>query len=213
MFERKLGRDRVRPFHPPVHAGHPARDDDGTRPEDRRRKAEVGRQPRRCAARRVWRILAGSEQRASKGARVRGPGHRRCAERCALRCPSSRSDAGRTHFFAVATNASKTSVAMNPSPPWPAEGSPASRLDRERRRSGGGTERSSLATCDGSGGMRARSSHTGMLAHGVRDASATGAIPRSKDLEEDQSPGRVGRKAAGNGGHRYGLNCGATPRR
>jgi hypothetical protein len=41
-------------------------------------------------------------------------------------------------------NASRRHVATNPSPPWPAGGSPTERLDRERRRSGGGTERSSL---------------------------------------------------------------------
>ena len=35
------------------------------------------RQPRRCSARSAWRILAGSERRASKGACVRGPEYRR----------------------------------------------------------------------------------------------------------------------------------------
>jgi hypothetical protein len=48
---------------------------------------------------------------------------------------------------------------MNPSPPWPARGSPAERLDRERRGSGGGTERSTLTRdfgrgVDESGGLR-----------------------------------------------------------
>jgi len=66
---------------------------------------------------------------------------------------------------------------------------------------------------DESGGERRRISFVGMPAHSVRDASATGAILRSKDLEGGQSPGRIGRRFAGNGGHRYGLICGATPRR
>lgn len=66
---------------------------------------------------------------------------------------------------------------------------------------------------DKSGGERTRISFAGMPAHSVRDASATGAIPRSKDLEGDQSPVRIGRMRAGNGGCRYGLICGATPRR
>lgn len=33
-----------------------------------------------------------------------------------------------------------------------------------------------------------------MLAHRVRDASASGAISRPKDHEGDQSPGRIGRR-------------------
>jgi hypothetical protein len=62
-------------------------------------------------------------------------------------------------------------------------------------------------------GERTRISFAGMPAHRVRDTSAAGAIPRSKDLEGEQSPGRVGRWRAGNGACRYGLICGATPRR
>lgn len=65
----------------------------------------------------------------------------------------------------------------------------------------------------GRGGGRAEVSNAGWLAHRVRDATTTGAIPSSKHLEGDQSPGRVGRAVTGNGGHRYGPIRGATPRR
>lgn len=115
-------------------------------------------------------------------------------------------------------NASRRHVATNPSPPWPAGGSPTESWivsDEEA-----GAERSealspagSTSSPDESGGVRTRISYAGMLAHGVRDASTTGAIPRSKDLEGDQSPGRIGRRVAGNGGHWYVPICGATPRR
>ena len=90
-------------------------------------------------------------------------------------------------------------VAANPSPPWPAEGSPTERLDRERRRSGGGTERSSFTSgLEPERSTRAAANEqgfrfAGMPAHSVRDASTSGAIPRSKDLEGGQSPVRIGR--------------------
>jgi len=177
---------------------------------------QSSRQPRRCAARRVWRILTGSEQRTSKGVRVRGPERRRCES--ALRCSHDGSNVEVHLLLRGRDERLKTSVAMNPSPPWPARGSPAERLDRERRGSGGGTERSTLTRDLGramtrAAGCERQSSQTGMPAHRVRDASTAGAIPWSKDLEGDQSPGRVGRTAAGNGGHRYGPIGGATPRR
>lgn len=124
-----------------------------------------------------------------------------------------------TCFFAVTTNASKRSSRRTLRPHGRREDPQPARLDRERRRSGGGTERSSLTrdfghanttrAADGEQGALS----SGMPAHRVRDASTAGAILRSKDLEGDQSPGRVGRTVAGNGGPRYGLIRGATPRR
>jgi hypothetical protein len=69
MFERKLERDQVRPFHHLVHAGHPTRGVGGTRPslprfggvDSTTARWWERRQPRRGAAKRTWRILAGSE--------------------------------------------------------------------------------------------------------------------------------------------------------
>lgn len=176
------------------------------------------RQPRRCSARSVWRIHAGSEQQASKGACVRGPERRR--RETALRPHCDGSNAGANLLLRGHVASPHGSGTTNPSPPWPAGGSPTYRLDRVRRRNRGGTERSSLTLGlgraeqdDESGSVRTRISFAGMLAHRVRDASASRAISGSKDLEGDQSPGRIGRRVAGNGGRRYGPIRGATPRR
>lgn len=74
--------------------------------------------------------------------------------------PSRRQQWTRGTCF-IAVKRSKD-LATNPSPPWPAGGSPTERLDRERRRSRGGTERSSLTSGlepernDESGGERTR---------------------------------------------------------
>jgi len=176
------------------------------------------RQPRRCSARSVWRILAGSEQRASKGVRVRGPEVRRWETTLRPHRDGSNTEANLLLHGHVASP--HGSGMTTPSPPWPAGGFPTARsaaCDEDA-----GAERSEALSPfgfgrreqeDESGGVRTRISYTGMLAHRVRDASASGAIPRSKDLEGDQSPGRIGRKVAGNGGRRYGPIRGATPRR
>lgn len=86
------------------------------------------------------------------------------------------------------------------------------------RDEGSGAERSDAPR---EGGGVAANGHGTRSPGGWRTACATpppsrrpqGRRERSKDLDGDQSPGRVGRRIAGNGGRRYGLICGATPRR
>ena len=111
MFERKLERDQVRPFHHPVQPGHPTRFEGGTRP------AVFARRP--TATSRVHRKMCpadphGIRARASKGAWVRGPERRRCLK-TPKDAPSRRQQCQRgTCFIAVATLASRQTLQRTP---------------------------------------------------------------------------------------------------
>lgn len=219
MVERKLERDRVRPFHPLVHVGHPTHDEGGTRLHG---VSSVRKDAGPCSN------LADAPQGMSGGS-SRDPStnvERRSGPRTRVSTvrkhpampirPAAMLDG--TCFFAVTTNASKRSSRRTPRPhgrredPQP-NGWTASDEEAGAERSEAlslvisVTRRTRAAACE----QGARQS--GMLAHRVRDASTAGAILWSKDLEGDQSPGRVGRTVAGNGGPRYGPIRGATPRR
>lgn len=156
-------------------------------------------QPRRCVARRVWRILTGSEHRRRKSPASEAPSVIG-AQKTLKDIPSRRQKCKRETCFIAVTTARLTARTSRRTPrhhgrrrdPQP-KGWTVSDEEAGAERSEALSPLASSQGNDKSGGERKRISFAGMPAHSVRDASASGAIPRSKDLEGGQSPGRIGR--------------------